>query len=152
MKRLKLYLDTCCYNRPFDDQTDGKIHLESEAIISILRLYEQNQIDIFGSEIIDFEISKIPDIIKRYKVFEISKLTKEKLIINNDVEERSLFLEKIGFKAFDALHIAIAEINKIDIFISTDRKLYNLSKKEVKNMLIFIKNPLEFIKEYYYEE
>jgi len=152
MKRFKLYLDTCCYNRPFDDQTDGKIHLESEAVISILKLYEQKQVNIFGSEIIDFEISKIPDIIKQYKVLEISRIAKKKLIIDKDVEERALFLEKMGFKAFDALHIAIAEINKLDVFISTDKKAYNLAKKESKNMLIFIKNPLEFIKEYYYAD
>ena len=34
--KMKLYLDTCCYNRPFDDQTQERIHLESEAILTIL--------------------------------------------------------------------------------------------------------------------
>ena len=30
MKRI--YLDVCCLNRPFDDQSIDRIHLESEAI------------------------------------------------------------------------------------------------------------------------
>jgi hypothetical protein len=29
-------LDACCLNRPFDDQTQDRIHLESEAVILIL--------------------------------------------------------------------------------------------------------------------
>lgn len=34
---MKLYLDNCCYNRPFDDQTQDRIHLESEAVLALLR-------------------------------------------------------------------------------------------------------------------
>lgn len=28
-----IYLDNCCYNRPFDDQTQERIHLESERFV-----------------------------------------------------------------------------------------------------------------------
>lgn len=34
---MKLYLVNCCYNRPFDDQTQDRIHLESEAVLAILK-------------------------------------------------------------------------------------------------------------------
>ncbi|MDR2580249.1 MAG: hypothetical protein LBC85_04565 [Fibromonadaceae bacterium] len=34
---MKIYLDNCCYNRPFDDQSDIIIKLESEAISFIQR-------------------------------------------------------------------------------------------------------------------
>ncbi len=33
---MKIYLDVCCFNRPFDDQTQEKIHLEAEAVFIIL--------------------------------------------------------------------------------------------------------------------
>ena len=36
---MKIYLDNCCYNRPFDDQSQMKIHLETQA-----KLYIQRQI------------------------------------------------------------------------------------------------------------
>ena len=29
---MKLYLDTCCYNRPYDDRTQEKVYIEGEAI------------------------------------------------------------------------------------------------------------------------
>ncbi len=31
-----VYLDTCCLNRPFDDQTQAHIHLEAEAVLLIM--------------------------------------------------------------------------------------------------------------------
>lgn len=33
--KLKLYLDNCCFNRPFDDQTQLTIYLESQAKLFI---------------------------------------------------------------------------------------------------------------------
>ena len=35
---MAIYLDTCCLNRPFDDQTQDRIRLEAEAVILILIL------------------------------------------------------------------------------------------------------------------
>ena len=33
---MKVNLDACCLNRPFDDQTQIRIYLESEAVLTIL--------------------------------------------------------------------------------------------------------------------
>jgi hypothetical protein len=33
---ITVYLDVCCLNRPFDDQTQDRIRLEAEAIVLIL--------------------------------------------------------------------------------------------------------------------
>lgn len=33
---MKVYLDVCCLNRPFDDQTQDRIRIESESILTIL--------------------------------------------------------------------------------------------------------------------
>lgn len=32
---MKIYMDNCCYNRPYDDQTHIRIHLETEAKLHI---------------------------------------------------------------------------------------------------------------------
>ena len=39
----RIYLDVCCLNRPFDDQNQPRIRLESEAILIILAQYEREQ-------------------------------------------------------------------------------------------------------------
>jgi len=45
-------LDVCCLNRPFDDQTQPRIRLESEAILIILAQCEQRQWEWVGSEVL----------------------------------------------------------------------------------------------------
>ena len=33
---MRIYMDVCCLNRPFDDQTKAKILIESDAVLAIL--------------------------------------------------------------------------------------------------------------------
>lgn len=47
---MKIYLDNCCYNRPFDDQTQERIHLESEAMLTILQRGQLGMYIIVGSD------------------------------------------------------------------------------------------------------
>ena len=68
---LKLYLDNCCYSRPFDDLTQEKINLESQAIKVIIDKYCNNEFKIYTSDVLIFEINKIKDEIKRKKVLEV---------------------------------------------------------------------------------
>ena len=65
---MKYYLDNCCFNRPYDDQTQERIHLESESILAIIKKCEQLNYEILGSPALDLEIRQIPDIYKRQKV------------------------------------------------------------------------------------
>lgn len=51
MKKMKIYLDNCCYNRPFDDQTQERIHLESEAILTVLQRGQSGIYKIVGSDL-----------------------------------------------------------------------------------------------------
>ena len=39
VQKFKIYLDNCCYNRPYDDQTQLRIELETKA-----KLFIQQQI------------------------------------------------------------------------------------------------------------
>ena len=50
---MKLYLDVCCLNRPFDGQSQNRVRLEAEAVLSILEMAEAGELEIIGSDIID---------------------------------------------------------------------------------------------------
>jgi hypothetical protein len=51
---MRIYLDTCCYNRPFDDQHQERVHIESEAILIIIKRAQQNLDEIIGSDVLNF--------------------------------------------------------------------------------------------------
>jgi hypothetical protein len=65
--QVKVYLDVCCLCRPFDDQQNKKIRLETEAILAILDRCTRDW-ELIGSVVIDDEVSLIPDIERRLKV------------------------------------------------------------------------------------
>lgn len=56
---LKVYLDNCVFNRPFDDQSQIRIRLETEAKFYIQTLIKQDQIALVWSYIIELEIRTI---------------------------------------------------------------------------------------------
>jgi len=58
---MTIYLDNCCYNRPFDDQTQERIHLGSEAILTVLKMGQMKKVIIVGSEILELEINHMID-------------------------------------------------------------------------------------------
>ena len=37
---MRVYLDNCCLNRPYDDLTDNIVRMECEAILSIIDICE----------------------------------------------------------------------------------------------------------------
>ena len=38
---MRIYLDSCVYNRPFDDQQQPRINLETQAFLLILHMAEK---------------------------------------------------------------------------------------------------------------
>ena len=126
---MKIYLDVCCLNRPFDDQTDERIHLESEAIITILSYCQYSNWELIGSFIADYEISLIPDEEKRKNVTLLAAYSQDKIDIDGSIIKRANKLKGFGIKLFDALHLASAESGKSDVFLTTDDKLLKTINK-----------------------
>ena len=143
---LKLYLDNCCYNRPFDDLKQEKINLEAGAIDAIINIYVNNKIIIYKSRAIDYEISKISNGEKKRQVEDLyDALELENIPYNYDMDKRVEELEKFNIHYMDAYHIAFAESKEVDYFITVDKQLINSSKKA--NLKIKVINPVDFVME-----
>lgn len=142
---MKIYLDVCCLNRPFDDQRDDRIRLESEAVLIILERCLSEWVMI-SSEVINYEISKIPDGERREKVGILASLAKEKVILEDKIIERAKEIEKLGIKAIDALHVACAE-KSADVMLTTDDSLIKKVKENRGKIKVRVMNPVKFVEE-----
>lgn len=86
---MRIYLDTCCYNRLFDDQYQARIRLETAAILSVL----SNKAHTFiASEILDDELSEMISENKREKVYEMYSLCTEKVMLSEEIKCRAIEL------------------------------------------------------------
>ena len=77
MDEMLIYMDCCCLNRPSDDQTHDKIRIESDVIIAILFKCLYGPWKLIGSDIIEYEIMKTPDLNKRNRALDLYKIKKE---------------------------------------------------------------------------
>ena len=143
---LKIYLDNCCYSRPFDDLTQEKVNLEAKAIEVILGKHIRKELEIYKSMAIDFEMSKIKDPDKKMQVEDLyNALNLVEINYSQKIRERAIELREYNIKDMDALHIAFAESIVIDYLITTDKPMLSSSKRvDLKSKVI---NPIEFIME-----
>ncbi len=57
---LKIYLDNCCYNRPFDFSTDPKVLMETEAKLFIQSLIKYGELWLVSSFVLYSEVVENP--------------------------------------------------------------------------------------------
>lgn len=138
-----IYLDNCCYNRPFDDQTQERIHLESEAILTILQRRQAGVFKIAGSNILELEIERMHDVTKKQKVKELYKVADLHINYTENIKKRSKeIMELSKIRTFDSLHIAAAEEAKADVMLTTDDKLERMAER--LKLKVRVMNPLKF--------
>jgi len=144
---MLIYLDVCCLNRPFDDQTQDRIRLEAEAVLLILERCRAGEWRLLGSEAVDYEISRIPDVDRRRKVFYLASVACVKQIVTETVQARAEELERLGFKALDALHLACAEAGNAEVFLTTDDQLLAKAKQYRNVLHVRVANPILWLME-----
>lgn len=57
---MKVYLDNCMFNRPFDDQKQIRIRLESEAKLYLQEQIKVGNLKLIWSYMMDFENEQNP--------------------------------------------------------------------------------------------
>lgn len=150
-----IYFDNCCFNRPFDDLTQDKIRIESDAVCSILKKVENGKIKLLGSDILDAEMLKMKDLYRRSKVLRLYSLVRDKVELTNAIERRAQIFraetEKYRgkehvLKLYDSLHLASAEIGEADVFLTVDERVISTCKNLSLNMRVM--NPVVWFLEY----
>jgi hypothetical protein len=58
MRKLKVYLDNCCFNRPYDDQIQPKVILETPAKLYIQELALNHRLHLVWSYALKYENSR----------------------------------------------------------------------------------------------
>ena len=142
---MKIYMDVCCLCRPFDDQMTGRIRLEVTAVQEIIRRCAAQEFSLVTSEVIDEELSKIPDIRKRLRVGKILSVAKESILIDEGIISRMHELIILGGDAMDSLHIACAE-RAGAVLLTTDDGLITFFKSH-RDIQVQIENPVIWLKE-----
>ncbi|MBU1262006.1 PIN domain protein [bacterium] len=139
---MKIYLDNCCLNRPFDDQSQIRIKLETEAKLHIQDKIQQKQLELVWSYILDYENQFNPFEERKNAICKWKKRAVITVSETSDILSKAKSLQKRGLKSKDALHVSCAIGAKCDFFLTTDdlilKKLRDLDEIQVVSPLTFI--------------
>lgn len=139
---IRIYLDNCCFNRPFDDQTQIRIHIETEAKLYLQSEIEKGNLLLAWSYILDYENAANPFEIRQTSIIEWKKKAYTYVVENDALVKRARKITNQGLKAKDALHIASAIYADCTYFITTDDEILN-KDQFIDDMKIL--NPVEML-------
>jgi len=142
MPKPKLYLDNCCFNRPFDDQSQLLVRLETEAKLFIQQGIKEGTFELVWSCILDDEndANPFPVLKRRIKIWR--SFAVQDIEISDEVMRWAKHFHSKGIRSMDALHLACAKIAKVDSFITTD---LGILKKQLEDIRVL--NPLDFVQQ-----
>ena len=141
---MRVYLDNCCFNRPYDSQSQMRISLETQAKLYIQESIRNQEIELAASYMLRFENEQNPYEIRRQAITEYIRNNMSVYIGYDKMEEVAREAKSImetGIKPKDAIHVASAIIAGCDCFLTTDTRLL-----KYKTDKIAIENPIDFIR------
>lgn len=141
---MKVYLDNCCFNRPYDDQSHLRIRLEAEAKLKIQEEIRNGAFELAWSYMLDYENGKNPFKERREQISKWKAYAAEDIDENESVLQVAGMLLEKGIKKIDSLHVACAIQAGADYFLTTDDRIL---RKATLVQDIRITDPIGFIKE-----
>jgi predicted nucleic acid-binding protein len=149
---MRVYLDNCCLERPYDDQDQDRIRMEAESVLIVMRLIGRGKLTWVGSEILICESRRIRDPEEPNERDAVLTLMDDVIMLNEPADKaRMLELIALGFDDYDASHVAAAEKGNCDVLLTTDDRLLELSRRARQHLRVRVANPVEWVREVIYE-
>jgi predicted nucleic acid-binding protein len=142
--KQRIYLDNCCFNRPYDDQASPKIRFEAQAKLFIQGLVLSKEVELVWSYILKFENSQNLFAAKRNAIAQWEALSILFVDASSEIVSLAENITQTGVKTKDALHLACAITSGCNYCITVDNRMLRY-----RDTRIVICNPIEFLTYYF---
>ncbi len=140
---MLIYLDSCAYNRPYDDHSQLRIHLEALAKMQIQKEIAQGKHRLVTSIVLDYENSRNRDETSASKIQHFMDDNSSSYVDENVFETLISLRNEIiseGLKTADASHVACAIHAGCDYFITTDDRILKFKDRRIN-----VISPVDFL-------
>ena len=141
---MRVYLDACSFNRPFDDQSQLRIRLEAEAKLRIQEEIRAREIELVWSYILEYENDRNPYRERKSRISAWRAYAAWEIQESPELLANASSLHEEGLPKIDSLHLACAIAAGCQYFITTDDRIL---KCKPRVTAINIADPILFIKE-----
>jgi hypothetical protein len=136
----KVYLDNCCYNRPYDDQNQLRVEIETKAKLSIQEQITNGELDLVISFMSELENDDNPFEERRQSIAGFFSYSSTNVQSNDELKTLASEIVSNGLKPEDATHVASAIFAKCDYLFTTDDRILKYKDDRIRIM-----NPTDFI-------
>lgn len=142
---MLLYLDLNCFNRPFDNQDQERVALETTAVFSILQRLIEGLDQLAWSDVLELENNQHPLPDRRTEIGSWSRRVHVRISIDEQVAARAEELHAFGLAPLDAAHLACAEAGACACLITCDDRFIRRARR--MNTRVLLKNPVEYLED-----
>ena len=132
---MRVYLDNCTFNRPYDRPSHVRIINEANAKMAIQRAIVDGKLELAISVMLFSEAKRCPNSMAREYNLNFMQMYHKVYVSVSDVESIRPLIEGIqstGIKAADATHIACAIKAECDYLITTDDRMLKYTDSRIK--------------------
>lgn len=145
-----LYLDMNIYNRPFDDQSQMRIRLETTAITMLFSLIESGVFSARWSFVLEYENSCNPFPERLAFVQHLAQICNSTIEPDEAIRKLAQDLAQAHqVRGRDALHLACAEWSGCDYLVTCDDRLVNQGSRlqQAGTLSLQVVNPIDLLRE-----
>lgn len=143
---MLVYLDMCALQRPHDDRSQVRVHLEAVAVLGLLDFCQSGGAELASSDALVFEAGRNPYPMRRAHAEAVLGGAVVRQPLTPAVEARADDLVVAGLRPLDALHVASAEAVGADFFCTCDDQLLRRGRTLVAAPLRVV-SPIELTTE-----
>jgi hypothetical protein len=144
---VRLYLDLCCLNRPFDEQSQPRIQIETHSVMHILGACRAGRHQLVASTALNVENSQTPNPERCSNVAVLIGQADSFVDHSTEIDRRASQLVALGFGNMDAYHTASAESGRCDRLVTTDDRFLKHAVRHSALLTVFVTNPVQLVAE-----
>ena len=124
-----VYLDLCCLQRPYDDQSQPRVAAESAAVLAILAACESGRAAGVSSGALWMEAGRNPVPAVRAELDEILSRAAVFAPFDRDAGRLAASYRDAGMRAVDTIHLGCAVAAGVDTFCTVDDKFLRRARR-----------------------
>jgi predicted nucleic acid-binding protein len=144
---MKVYLDLCSLKRPFDDQSQSRISLETSAVLSLLEAVADGRLEAVRSLAHELENSRNPDLRRAKVVGSWLESLNPLGVTPKQVADKTERLVAAGLATMDAYHLAWAEYLAADVLVTTDDRFLSKANRLTDIIKVRLVDPITLVRE-----
>jgi predicted nucleic acid-binding protein len=139
---LKIYFDACTLCRLTDELDQPRLQAEADAVEAAVQKVIRGEAIWIASSVLSEELARNTDLDKRDFLLNLLRYATERVMPTSEAIERAADLKILGYGVTDALHIAVAEQELVNVLLTTDDRLLRRAERGIGQPRVEVLNPI----------